>query len=450
MAEYPFDLERIKSDPDAIFEMLKTLYDRVQFLENKFIVKETDEKKFTDRGGSKKGKSGLTWNKDKPVTVINNYVNECLNCGKKAAEKDQKISYTKRITEMPIPAQIELQEHYLYKYHCKACDKTTQAADPTVQGTSLGINFLTFLTTARYHTGSSFENIALLIADNTGVKPSQTSLNRGLARVCTILEPIAEEMAKIVMNSDWIKIDSTDHLLVEQRKGRSNGSKRIWVWVFACPEAAYFSVDFTRGNNALEDALEFRDDELEPPISISDCHQDFMKIFNTKQLCWNNLLSDTEELKDLSSEGQILNDGLHHLFEQITEIRTASLNAIPVQGASQTVINKIKSDMNELLDIDTEIEEILAVKDHLTKYGEHYLTGLTHVKIPLTNIRAKRLLETVVLHRANGKPLRSKQAMKQYSILLTVLSTWTMNDIALQEKLRETITKQVSQPHLIG
>jgi hypothetical protein len=450
MAEYPFNLEKIKSDPDAILEMLKTLFDRVQFLENKFLVKEAETKKYTDRGGSKKGKSGLTWSKDKPVTIINNYVNECLNCGKKAPEKDQKISYTKRITEMPIPAQIELQEHYLYKYHCSDCDKTTQAADPTVQGTSLGINFLTFLTTARYLTGSSFENIAQLIAVNTGVKPSQTSLNRGLARVCTILEPIAEEMAHTVMNSDWIKIDSTEHLLVEQRKGKSNGSKRIWVWVFASPEAAYFSVDFTRGNNALQDALEFRDNELEPPISISDCHQDFMKIFHTKQLCWNNLLQDTEELKNLSDEGRILNEGLHDLFEQINEIRTALLNKKPVRGASEAVIDRIRSDMDELLDIDTDLEEILAVKTHLAKFGEHYLTGLTHVNIPLTNIRAKRLLETVVLHRANGKPLRSKQAMKQYSILLTVLSTWTMNDIALQEKLRETITKQVSKPHLIG
>lgn len=450
MAEYPFDLERIKSDPDAVFEMLKTLYDRVQFLENKFLIKETEEKKYTDRGGSKKGKSGLTWSKDKPVSVIHNYVNECLNCGKKANKNDQKISYTKRITEMPIPAQIEFQEHYLYKYHCIKCDKTTQAADPTVQGTSLGINFLTFLTTARYHTGSSFENIARLIADNTGVKPSQTSLNRGLARVCTILEPIAEEMAHTVMNSKWIKIDSTDHLLVEQKKGRSNGSKRIWVWVFASPEAAYFSVDFTRGNNALEAALEFRDKKLESPISISDCYQDFMNMFPTQQLCWNNLLQDTEELKNVSSEGQILNDGLHDLFEQINEIRTALLDKKPVQGASEVVINKIRNDMNELLDIDTDLEEILNVKTHLSKFGEHYLTGLTHVNIPLTNIRAKRLLETVVLHRANGKPLRSKQAMKQYSILLTVLSTWTMNDVALQEKLRETITKQVSKPHLIG
>lgn len=134
-------------------------------------------------GGSKKGKSGSTWNEE-PDEVIHNYVKECLSCHKVADEAKQKIVYTKRINELPEQVQISLQEHHVYKHECE-CGKTTQAADPTLEGTSLGSNLLSFLSSARQRTGGSFENLALMIyLVRKYPKQHSTGVSQQLANCC--------------------------------------------------------------------------------------------------------------------------------------------------------------------------------------------------------------------------------------------------------------------------
>ena len=197
--------------------------------------------------------------------------------------------------EIPEGIKVSLQEYYVYKYQC-GCGKTTQAASPTIEGTSLGPNFLTFISTARYRTGGSFEKLSKLIGDNSEIKPSQTTLNRGLSEVCEILEPVADKIATDVMNSDWMNIDETGHKLVLQGKRSQTGSKKIWVWVFGTPKAAYYHVDMHRDTNALKTVLEFRDLDKPPPISISDAYPVYLNTFETKQFCWAHLLRDYSQL----------------------------------------------------------------------------------------------------------------------------------------------------------
>jgi len=154
-----------------------------------------------------------------------------------ADENDQKISYTKRILEIPEEITISLQEYHVHKFECD-CGKTTEAEEPTIEGTSLGPNFLTFMTSARYRTGGSFENLSRLIEDISDVKPSQTALNRALSKVSDSLQPVADEIAMAVMNSDYINIDETGHKLVVEGKRSQQGSKKIWGGVFGTPNAA--------------------------------------------------------------------------------------------------------------------------------------------------------------------------------------------------------------------
>ena len=192
------------------------------------------------RGGSKKGKSGVTWDQKEPDEEIHSYVKECLNCHRGADEADQKTAYTKRIVEIPDQIKVSVQEHYIHMYKCE-CGKITQAEDPTIEGTSLGPNFLAFLTSARYRTGGSFENLSRMIEDISGVRLSQTALNRGLSKVCDSLEPVAVDIATEVMNSDYFNIDETGHKLVLERKRSQQGSKKIWVWVFGTPQCSILS-----------------------------------------------------------------------------------------------------------------------------------------------------------------------------------------------------------------
>ncbi|MHA1912167.1 MAG: IS66 family transposase [Candidatus Kariarchaeaceae archaeon] len=445
--ELPFDEKEIIKDPEAMLKLIQKLMLRVQSLERQL----NSSSHFSQRSFStdpKKEKESANWNIKTPDIIIHYFVRTCKNCQQEAPEEDQKISYSKRIMEMPQVAQIEIQEVHIHKFTCPSCNMTTQAAEPTLKGTSLGPKFLSFLTTARFHTGSSFENLSQLISDNTGIKPSQTALNRGLAAVCDLLEPFAEEIALQVINSEWITIDSTEHAFVEQRREMKTQTKTLWIWVFASPEVAYFSIDFSQSKNALYNLLKKRNLDLPPLISVSHCNPIYMEPFKEKQLCWACLLDNGEKLAGTSSEGQLFYDGLIDLNERVNEIRTKLLNKTPIQGASEAVYQTAIHFFDELIELETDSQELNNLQKHLKQEAENYLTCLKYPNIPMTNLFSTRLLNSVILHQTHG-PLRSIKAITQYGTLLSVLTTWNLQEIPIQEKLFSVLNDYTSESKLL-
>ena len=397
------------------------------------------------RGGSKKGKSGVTWDHKEPDEIFHNYVKECLSCHKVADKADQKIVHTKRIVEIPEQIKISVQEYHIHKYECD-CGKTTQAEDPTIEGTSLGPNFLTFMTSARYRTGGSFENLSRMVEDISGYKPPQTTLNRGLALVSDSLEPISNRIAVDVMNSDYVNIDETGHKLVLEGKRSQQGSKKIWVWVFGTPKAAYYHVDMTRSQDALKIALKFRDSGKPPPISVTDAYPAYLNMFETKQFCWAHLLRDSKEIEDTCLAGKVLHDKLVDMFQKIKAIQKKL--RLKNEAASGKVYSKALREINEIAEADS-CKNTEKIQNHLANRAEHYITCLRYPQVPMVNNHAERLLKSVIMHRSNGKPLRSIKAMKQYGILLTVLTTWKMQGLPIGSTLREWIGKQINQARLL-
>lgn len=396
------------------------------------------------RGGSKKGKLGVTWNEN-PDEIVHNYVKVCLGCNKETSEKLQTMVYTKRILEIPEKIQVELQEHHIYKYECQ-CGKITQAADVTLEGTSLGPNFLSFLTSVRKRTGASFENISLMIEDVSGRKPSQTILNRGLSMVTQVLKPERDSIAKEVMNSEYINIDETGHKLVLEGNRADKGSKKIWVWVFATSKAAYYHVDLKRSKAAIETALKYHEEDKPPPISISDAYPVYLNMFETKQYCWAHLLRDTKEVEDACFAGKILHDQMVNLFQKIKALKKKLHTKKHV--ASEKVYQNALIEINALAEAKS-CTNVKKVQKHIKKRAELYLTCLKFPKIPMENGRAERLLKSVIVHRSNGKPLRSIQAMEEYGILLTVLTTWKLRGLPVGDTIREYIGNHINQARLL-
>ncbi|MFV2016619.1 MAG: hypothetical protein ACC656_14410, partial [Candidatus Heimdallarchaeota archaeon] len=129
--DFPFDEAVLKKNPEALIRLVKQLYIKVQKLEkennqvrllekevarlqaelakytsphipsskqlypkkkniNKMIKSGLPKKVKGKRGGSKIGRSGVTWDQKEPDEVIHNYVEECLNCHKIADKNTQK------------------------------------------------------------------------------------------------------------------------------------------------------------------------------------------------------------------------------------------------------------------------------------------------------------------------------------------------------------------------
>ncbi len=200
----PYPKDTLMANPDRMYDIILGLDKRVKDLEEKLRIISPPETGTRKRGGSDKGKSGMTWTWAAEVIIKHNYVIACINCQHEAPEADQIFNYSKRVLEMVKPLQMALYEIHSYHFECPACNKTTQAAEPTLQGTSLGPRFLAFLATMRFRTGRSFEDMSLTITEITGVKISQTSLNRAIKKVCAILQEYSENIKTGIMNADKI------------------------------------------------------------------------------------------------------------------------------------------------------------------------------------------------------------------------------------------------------
>lgn len=118
------------------------------------------------------------------------------------------------------------------------------------------------------------------------------------------------------------------------------------------------------------------------------------------------------------------------------------------EAASDKVYNKALREINEIAEADS-CKNTEKIQNHLANRAEHYIPCLSYPQVPMVNNHAEQLLKSVIMHRSNGKPLRSERAMKQYGILLTVLTTWKLRGIPIGTTLREWIGNQINQARLL-
>lgn len=396
------------------------------------------------RGGSKKGKTGPIWQEELPPTVVDNYVEYCMGCNKKIAKENQEIRYTKSILEIPEKIVIVHQQHNIFEHYCE-CGTTTIAKKPTLDGTYLGPNLLSFVTSSRTRTGASYERISLLIEDSTGVKISQTAIHRGYSLVCDSLKPVAIKIATEVMNSDYVQIDETSHKLVFEGKRSQKGSQKIWVWVARSLNSTYYHIDMTRSHTAIDEMLKFLEENKPPPMVVSDLYSVYLNSFEINQFCWAHFLRDSKDLEDKSEDGKLLHRNLSDLFLDLQKIQM-KLRKENV-SATDKLYNKI---LQRLLDIGKAVNDshTKKLRKRIEKRAGQYLTFLKHPQIPMTNNAAEQSLKAVIVHRSNGKPLRSINAMEQYGIILTVLNTWKLQNVDIMPSLRRHIIAQIGQSTL--
>jgi transposase len=408
------------------------------------------------RGGSKTGKSGITWDQETPAKIIHNYVGQCLKCGKRLDESEQqqqKIVYSKRVVDIPEPMPLQLLEYHVHQYEC-GCGTITQASGPTLEGTALGPNLLTQLTLNRYRSGASFENLSAIINDLSHSAPSQTIINRGFGKVAEVLTPEKDKIGRRVMNNDWLQIDETGHKLVledaSQIRGSSgssgsSGSRKVWVWTFCTPESVYYYVSLKRDKKTIEKVLSYRDPSKNLPVVVCDAYPAYINTFKEKQYCWAHLLRESKDIEDKCQAGKILHDRLCDLFQKTK----AMLKQLDKKPASQVVYDKAVKEIGELAEMNGKgCKTTIKLQNHLRKRAELYLTCLKFPELPMENTRAERMLKSIILHRSNGKPLRSLQAMEDYGTVLTVLKTWDLEKRNLKDALLETILAKC-QPRIV-
>jgi transposase len=158
-------------------------------------------------------------------------------------------------------------------------------------------------------------------------------------------------------------------------------------------------------------------------VVVCDAYPAYDSLNNTfkeKQYCWAHLLRERKDIEDKCQASKILHDRLYDLFQK-TKVMLKQLDK---KAVSQIVYDKAAKEIRELAEMNGKAcKTTFKLQNHLRKYRELYLTCSKFPELPMENTRAERMLKSIILHRSNGKPLRSLQAMEDYGTLLKALKT---------------------------
>ena len=384
------------------------------------------------RGGSKKGKEGVLWDKEADK-IVPHFVNECKRCGTPVQIEQNTLDHIKRIVECPALISLDIEEHHNYKFSCPTCQTTTYAEQATLDNIALGPNFLTFITTLRVRTGASFEKIRQIVYDLTHVNFGVSTLHRGLTAVTTLLEPVKEDIGREVLTAPWLHVDETAHMLIDQ------GCHSVWVWVFATPSAALYVVKESRGKKVIEEVFKkYKPPDKPPPYAVCDKYGAYTHTFPLKQLCWAHILRETKELETCCEEGKTFSLLLHQRFKNLQDF-TSSLLLDRVSYPIETIQEYVNTQLAPLIHFEATCDCVHKLQKRLLYDGLSYYTAAFYPVLPLTNNHAERCLRQVVLHRKQGKPFRNLSALDHYGTLLTVYETLRLRAIPIADALRHYI-----------
>jgi hypothetical protein len=162
------------------------------------------------------------------------------------------------------------------------------------------------------------------------------------------------------------------------------------------------------------------------PVVVCDAYPAYDSLnhtFKEKQYGWAHLFRESKDIADKCQAGKILHDRLCDLFQKTK----AMLKQLDKKVASQVVNDNVVKEIRELAEMNGKgCKTTFKLQNHLRKRGELYLTCLKFLELPMENTRAERMLKSIILHRSNGKSLRSLQEMEDYGTLFTLLKTWDL------------------------
>jgi transposase len=294
-------LERVKTDPEAIVDLVLSLMERVEKLED--IIRKNSgnsskppssdppsakNKQRSLRGksgkksGGQKGHRGATLKRvDNPDTTITHRLKVCPVTGRKLTDADVIRQIRCQVFDLPEP-KFEVTEHVYNVYRVPDSGKTVQA--PFLPGASApvqyGPRFGSLLIYLRDYQLIPMSRISQLTLDLYGQKISEDTINRFRKPCFEHLDQFEEQLKKRLSSSPLLHADET---------GIRIENKTEWLHVLSDDKFTYLWASDHRGGRAIEEMGilgNYRG------ILMHDCFKSYFTLDCAHALCNAHLLRE--------------------------------------------------------------------------------------------------------------------------------------------------------------
>lgn len=337
----------------------------------------------------------------------------CPDCGQPLAGGS--IAWTREVIELPPPPPVAVTEHVYLARRCAQCRKTwtpPAALAGVVPGQSrLGVGLVSLVATLREAGRWPLRTIQWYLATVHGLHLSVGALVAALKRVAAAGADAVAGILRQIRGSPVVNADETGW-----REAGTNG----YVWVFATPEARYFT-RARRTKGVLDEVLGERFDG----VLVSDFYAAYDHYPGAQQRCWAHLLRDADELAARHPTDHALAAwvaGLRDLFRRARDTAQGDGAAPARRAAKRAYEAEARAHAQPHLGQPAAPQRVLSQRlaDYLPALFEFVLDPA----IPATNNAAERALRPLVTCRKLSGGTRSAEGSATKMTLATLFGTW--------------------------
>ena len=376
---------------------------------NKHIQQSTAGMKAKDcaKRGAPKGHHGETSHLPNSDEIIPLFVKQCGEC---QSHNVLPTGYTKKRKIICLQKlNMVIKEYIQEEVRCIDCNSLTLANhkdipekgmyDKTIQSL---VNYFKFKARLPH-------NLIVDIMKNIFLVPMTEPTSLAITRrASNKLEPLYQNIQVEIKRSDVVNADETSLSV--------NGINN-WIWVFCNRLFSLFKINKERGGNIVEETLgkDFKGKLVSDGWKTYSVYTKDNNIAH--QRCWDHLRREMKyECKEKHPK----------LYNWCCEIYFKIKNGknYKQEKRRKDMFEKCKSELAMMVGFMKAHKNLRKLATKIENGGDNWFTAIIYPELPIDNNEAERSLRPFVIIRKIIGCLRSEIGMRNYEIMMSLISTW--------------------------
>lgn len=357
--------------------------------------------------GKQTGYKGGTREKKKPRFFVNMFDGKCTKCGK--VRKPKKI-LEKVVEEIAEPQPIRV-THYAWGYYECPCGHCWESKPEEVPYKGIiGKNAQAQITLLRFDDRLPLRKTVEAIRRQQGMRLTSKAVYDITKRVADKATPEYNEIKT--------KIRASKHLNIDETKIKV---QNVWyyLWVFRSQKYVFFVIRRERNRNVLDEILGYHYRGSITCDGLS-AYEEYTKYL---QRCWAHILRETREYAEKYDDAKPMHKWMTDLFGKVCSV---TIKTPPHKR--EEIYKKCNQEAEQLVKIYSSYQHLGEIITKIKNGLPYWFTRILHPRIEPTNNNAERpLREPVVMKKIIGT-LRNEDGAKIFSVVMTLLATWKLQD----------------------
>lgn len=407
---------------------LTVVKDKYQGMIFKAAVNSSTDSGTGKKRGAQTGHKGTSRKKPLKIDFEKDvYLTHCPHCDTPVTQTN--TTYERVVIDIPVPTAV-VTKYTIQRQWCGNCSKEVCGVPTgTLPGLRFGINFLSWLLLQKYRMRTPLAKISELAMSLYKLPVTPGGIQTLLSKLKKQLGSNYMEILKEIRKAKVKHADETTW--------RVEG-KNYWCWLFATQQAAYYTIEQTRGKGVPKKIL-----EGSPPgaVLVRDDYAGYNCINAHHQSCWSHLLRVSHDLSVLASASRemiLLHTELTQMFSELGNTTASPFN--------QTLRQTAYTDHTKKLEIiearNYKHQDSLKVQTRIKNQHTNLLTAILYKNVPLTNNHAERQIRPMAVTRKISGGSQSSQGASIHAVLMSVVQTMSLKG----QNILDTLPKLLALP----